>query len=252
MANVQPSSVSLKINKSSVMLYANRYVALPGGGSATAQTYLGSFPRTATEVPSTFEVLLRESTLGRPERYLSLMQRITLDVLIPARLKREQEECRQNRAAIGNALRWATQNLQAIPRMPAYPTHIGQPDQQAALKALLEASEDLAEDVEVSVETPLGAEPDTAILPPEERLMQLLKSIDAACIEIAALMPEQTKAFKRGYVFQPETVSGVQRLWFRSSDVIAALSARSQFRRARNWSGLRAKVLDMRHEAPAT
>lgn len=85
-------SVTLKINKSSVMLYSSQYVKLTGQGGATAQRYLGSFPVTATEVPASFESLLREGTRGRPERYRALMLRIENEVLVPAKIRKEQEE----------------------------------------------------------------------------------------------------------------------------------------------------------------
>jgi hypothetical protein len=92
MPDVHPPSVSLKINRSSVMLYANHYVRLPEGVGATSQSYLGSFPVNATEVPERFEALLRQATQGRPERYLALMERITREVLVPARERHDAKE----------------------------------------------------------------------------------------------------------------------------------------------------------------
>ncbi len=231
-------SVTLKINKSSVMLYSSQYVKLTGQGGATAQRYLGSFPVTATEVPASFESLLREGTRGRPERYRALMLRIENEVLVPAKIRKEQEERQRSRDAIVNAMTWAAQNLRAIPEMSHYATHIGRPDLQVVLTGLLEETKLLSRDIQ----QPKPERPATVIEDPEEKLKRLLAVVEVACTEIAALMPESAQNFKRGHGFQSETVERVQRLWFRTSDAIAALSARSQLRRPRQWSNLRSTV----------
>jgi hypothetical protein len=232
-------SVTLKINKSSVMLYSSQYVKLTGQGGATAQRYLGSFPVTATEVPASFESLLREGTRGRPERYRALMLRIENEVLVPAKIRKEQEERQSSREAVVNAMQWAAQNLRAIPEMPHYAALIGRPDLQSFLTNLLDESARLSRDVQ----RPETERPAVVIEDPEVRLQRLLALVETACTEIAAVMPESALNFKRGYGFQSETVERVQRLWFRTSDAIAALSARSQFRRPSQWSNLRSTVL---------
>ena len=80
---IAPTSVSLKINRTSAMLYANKYVRLPNGSGASSQTYLASFPVSATDLPKEFESILRSATVGRPERYKALIERIEIliDVL---------------------------------------------------------------------------------------------------------------------------------------------------------------------------
>ena len=105
-----PGYLTLKINRSSVMLYTNRYLNLPGEGAALVQSYLGSFPVTATEVPPKFEGLLRDGTRGRPERYHELMQRITDRVLVPARVRHDATVAQATRQTIENAITWATQS----------------------------------------------------------------------------------------------------------------------------------------------
>lgn len=146
MPELAPTAVTLKINRTSVMLYACHYVRLPEGVGATVQTYLGSFPVTATEVPARFAALLREATLGRPERYQVLMRRITDEVLEPARVRREQAEAERQRVAVGQALDWATQALRELPTMANYAKVILTPNAQAALSVMLAAAERLAAD----------------------------------------------------------------------------------------------------------
>lgn len=110
MPNLSPTAVTVKINKTSVMLYASRYQ-----DGASVQRYLASFPITATEVPAGFEVLLRQATRRRPERYQALMARITQQALVPARARRERVEAERQRAAVAQALAWATQALRDLP-----------------------------------------------------------------------------------------------------------------------------------------
>lgn len=235
-----PGYLTLKMNRTSVMLYTNRYVTLPGEGAALMQSYLGSFPVTATEVPEHFEALLRDATRGRPERYHELMQRIAEKVLMPARIKRDQEEERRSIQAIENTLNWTTQNLAAIPAMPFYSKHVRKPEVQQLLRALLDKSSRLDDDIEYLKVEQLDVE--TAI-PPEARLRQLLETVETACLEITGLMPQSAGNFSRGYAFQAETVAVGQRVWFRAADAIGALSARKQFMRPSGWGELRSQVL---------
>lgn len=238
----QPTSVSLKINRTSVMLYANRYVRLPDGSGASSQSYLGSFPVTATELPAAFESLLRAATAGRPERYQALMERIETDVLIPARQREAEETARRNLQGIENALRWAGQNLEAIPKLPAYRDLIDHPELQRLLTDLRRAFEPLLSNIQpaMQVETPIPpAEPNPL---PEQRLQALLTSLENTCVEIGALLPESAQVFKRGHIFESETITLVKRLWFRTSDVIASLGSRAQFRRPGGWSALRSSI----------
>lgn len=247
----QPISVSLKINRTSVMLYANRYIRLPDGSGASSQAYLGSFPITATEIPAAFESLLRAATAGRPERYQALMERIETDVLIPARQREAEETARRNRQAIEKALHWAGQNIEAIPSLPAYNELIDRPELQRLLANLLGASATLASRMQsaMPVDTPTpSAEPNPVA---EERLQALLTNLENTCVEIGALLPESAQVFKRGHIFERETVALVKRLWFRTSDVIARLGSRAQFRRPAGWSALRPSVLEEERELAA-
>jgi hypothetical protein len=139
MPDLSPTAVTLKINKTSVMLYACIYVRLPEGVGATVQTYLGSFPVTATEVPPKFAALMREATLGRPDRYQELMARITNKVLEPARTRLEREAVERQRVAITQALAWATQALQDLSGLANFDALVRTPELQAALAGLLGA-----------------------------------------------------------------------------------------------------------------
>lgn len=243
----QPTSVSLKINRTSVMLYANRYVRLPDGSGASSQSYLGSFPVAASELPAAFESLLRAATVGRPERYRALVQRIETDVLIPARQREAEETTRRNLQGIENALRWAAQNLQAIPGLPAYNELIDRPELQQLLAKLLESSARLASSMQQAMPTP-SSEPNPV---PEEHLKALMTVLENTCLEIGTLLPESAQVFKRGHIFERETVALVKRLWFRTSDVIARLGSRAQFRRPAGWSALRPAVLEEERELAA-
>ena len=233
------------------MLYSNRYVRLPDGSGASSQAYLASFPITATELPAGFESLLREATTGRPERYWSLMQRIETDVLIPARQREAEETARRNLQAIENALRWAAQTLKAIPSLPAYNELIDRPELQQLLANLLNASARLASSMQPTMpaDTPTpSSEPNPS---PEERLQALMTTLENTCVEIGALLPESAQVFKRGHIFERETVALVKRLWFRTSDVIARLGSRAQFRRPAGWSALRPSVLKAERDLAA-
>ena len=146
MPDLSPTAVTLKINKTSVMLYACIYVRLPEGVGATVQTYLGSFPVTATEVPPKFAALMREATLGRPDRYQELMVRITNNVLEPARARLEREAVERQRVAITQALAWATQALQDLSGMANFDTLVRTPELQAALAGLQKAVRQMTND----------------------------------------------------------------------------------------------------------
>lgn len=249
--SIQPTSVSLKINRTSVMLYSNRYVRLPDGSGASSQAYLASFPITATELPAAFELLLRAATAGRPERYQALMKRIETEVLIPARQREAEETARRNQQGIENALRWATQNLEAIPTLPAYNDLIDRPELQRLLANLLDASARLASSMPPTMpaDTPMpSSEPNQL---PEQRLQALMINLEKTCLEIGALLPESAQVFKRGHIFERETVALVKRLWFRTADVIARLGSRAQFRRPAGWSALRPSVLEAESELAA-
>jgi hypothetical protein len=174
MPELAPTAVTLKINRTSVMLYTCHYVRLPEGVGATVQTYLGSFPLTATEVPPKFAALLREVTLGRPERYQVLMQRITDEVLVPARARREREAAERQRVAIAQALDWATESLQTLPGMANYDVVVQTPELRVALAGLQAAAKRLAADAGVAPAGPApeapGRQTDEEALPADAQL----------------------------------------------------------------------------------
>lgn len=233
-----PTSVTLKINKTSVMLYASQYVRLPDGRGASSQTYLASFSRNATEVPPQFAAALREATRGRPERYQSLMGRIDSEVLKPAQCRQRLEEAARQRRVLTSALQHVVQGLTDIPEMPGYPIVARSAEFQALLPELQAGADHLLQllDKHDSTTTALQETP-------EQRLQRLLTTVNDACAEIVELMPEASNAFRRGYRFEAKTLSWVRQLWFRTSDAVAALSARTQLRRPRNWSSQKAQVM---------
>ena len=109
-----PGSPSLKLSRTSVMLYENGYERLPDGRAASTQRYLGSFPRSATDIPATFDVLLREATRGQPGRYQKLLERIQREVLEPARLRKAEAQSAARRAAVEAALDYALDAVSGI------------------------------------------------------------------------------------------------------------------------------------------
>ncbi len=109
-----PGSASLKLSRTSVMLYENGYERLADGRAASTQRYLGSFPRSATDIPAKFDVLLREATRGRPGRYQALLERIHGEVLGPARLRKAEAQSAARRGAVEVALRYALDAVSGI------------------------------------------------------------------------------------------------------------------------------------------
>lgn len=237
MPNPSTNSVTLKINKTSVMLYANQYLRLPDGRGASSQIYLGSFPKTATEMPASFEQKLREYTAGRQERYFSLCERIENEVLIPARIRHRQEAADRHRRELNNALQHVLWGLRNIREMPGYPIYATSAEFQQLLPTL---QREMASLLELVPSSPALESPSETA---EEKLQRLLDTANSACAEIAALMPTAARGFKRGYHFAEETLLRVRKFWYRSSDAVAALSARKQFRRPTNWTALRAEKL---------
>ncbi len=109
-----PGSASLKLSRTSVMLYENAYERLADGRGASTQRYLGSFPRSATDIPAKFDALLQEATRGRPERYQTLLERIQREVLEPARRRKVEEQSAARRAAVRAALDYALDAVSGI------------------------------------------------------------------------------------------------------------------------------------------
>ena len=114
MSTRTPGSVSIKLSRTSVMLYEKGYERLPEGWSASKERYLGSFPRSATDIPPKFAALLREATRGRPERYQALLERIQREVLGPARRRKAEAQSAARRAAVAAALDYALDTISTI------------------------------------------------------------------------------------------------------------------------------------------
>lgn len=109
-----PGSASLKLSRTSVMLYENGYERLADGRGASTQRYLGSFARSATDIPPKFDALLREATRGRPGRYQTLLERIQREVLEPARRRKAEAQSAARRAAVEVALDYALDAVSGI------------------------------------------------------------------------------------------------------------------------------------------
>jgi hypothetical protein len=93
------SSVSLKINRTSVMLYRNKYVKAANGlPGMTAQHYVASFSTRESVLPAKFDSALRELTEGDPARYMELCSRIDAKVLTPRRAQLVQLEAQRVKA----------------------------------------------------------------------------------------------------------------------------------------------------------
>lgn len=79
----------------------------------------------------------------------------------------------------------------------------------------------------------------------EAKLVRLLRSIEAACDEVSALMPMDAQHFSKGHKFSEQTINQVRRVWFKSADAIAALNGRTPLKRPKNWEPMREEVFRM-------
>ena len=262
---IDGASVSLKIGRTSVMLYRNEYLKPAGNRpGCSVQDYLGSFSVHATEIPPAFDALLRRATSGRPERYRALLERLEERVLAPARRRHAEQLRQQQHDHILGLLGFAQQQLQAVSAVPDPLTHLVAAEVRDAVAQVVHSAQQLQvmpgtafpatspeagdtparESNTASGVAPVEP-PDEApdVKTPEERLQALLMRINGACQEISSMMPEAAKQFRRGYPFQDQTVELVRQLWFNSSDAIAALNGRGQLKRPKVWETLRAEVL---------
>lgn len=259
-------SVSLKIGRTSVMLYLNSY-RKPADGTpgCSVQEYLGSFSIHASEIPPAFDALLRQATSGRPERYRALVERLQERVLEPARLRWQTRQRQQQREQLLGLLAFAHQQLEAVDGVPDAVSHLVEAPVRAAVDLVVRRAQclqvpepgtdklpDVADDTvtaDGAVAEPVEAKDlDSA----EDRLQALLTTINSACSEIASMMPEAARRFRRGHPFEDKTVEQVHRLWFLTSDAIAALNGRGQLKRPKMWEALRATAMNSAHaEAPA-
>lgn len=244
---ISPCSVTLKISKTSVMLYAVRYIKRAGEAGATMQEYLGSFPISSTEIPVTFDALLRQATVGRPDRYAALLEKIDERVLGPARLQATAAAQKKAWEMLSEHLDLAASQLQQAKALPYFEQYVQHPAMQVAVSAIVEqassairAHPKAVEGTRQTKELHLLATHDASgKVPAEHRLQMLLAQLGQTCDEIAALMPDAARHFRRGHKFEPATTELVKKAWFKTSDAIAALGGRSQLRRPKRWEHLR-------------
>lgn len=243
-STVSPQSVSLKIGRTSVMLYANGYreEASDGRGQST-QEYLASFSVNATQIPPQFDALLRQVTCRQPERYEQLVERLTQRVLEPARQRAQERQRLQQKQQTLAVLGFALQQLQGLQAA-------ADPQVQRAVAELLSVAQGLVKPESGLDPTPVKTSPtgiDVAAegpaVQPEERLAQLLALTNAHLTEMASLMPESAGKFRKGHAFKESTVARVREFWFRTSDAVAALGGRGQLRRPKSWEHLREQVM---------
>lgn len=225
------------------MLYANGYRKDAGAGHGqSVQEYLASFSVNATQIPPQFDALLRQLTCLHPQRYGQLVERLTQRVLEPARQraldKRRQQQKQQTLAVLGFALQ-QLQGLQAA----------AEPEVQRVVAEVLSVAQGLLTPesglvpVASAGATAVDAAAEGAVVQPEERLAQLLALTNAHLTEMASLMPESARKFRKGYAFKESTVARVREFWFRASDAVAALGGRGQLRRPKSWEHLREQVM---------
>lgn len=244
---ISPCSVTLKISKSSVMLYASRYMKRSGEPGATTQEYLASFSITSTEVPANFKSLLRQATAGRPDRYQALMLRIEERVLEPARALAVIEQRTKAWVSLAEHLEIATAQLQLAKGLPHFEHHVRHPVMQIAVKQIVEQANSAVYDEAASGGSPAPAaatskqtnEDGSSGITAEAKLQALLSQLGQTCEEIAELMPEAARHFRRGHKFDSVTIDLVKQTWFKTSDAVAALGGRSQLRRPKKWEHLR-------------
>lgn len=248
-------SISMKINRTSVMLYANEYHKPPDGGAGHAvQRYLGSCSVNVTELPAAFHALLREGTRGQPERYLALVQRLQDRVLEPARQRQRELEHRQRHQQVLGTLGTAIQDLAELEGLPEFDEHLQEQPVQQVVKRLFDKVSNLQRVPEPVVPALVPAPALCELLPQEpaevaspdeaERCLQeQLAIINQACARIVDMMPEAARQFKKGHPFHARTVHMVQRSWFHVSDMQSALSGRTALRRPKSWDGMREQVM---------
>lgn len=254
-STVSPQSVSLKIGRTSVMLYANCYRKDAGAGRGhSTQEYLASFSVNATQIPPQFDALLRQLTCLQPERYEQLVERLTRRVLEPARqraLERQRQQQTQQTLAV---LAFAQRQLQGLQAAADPQVQGAVAEVLSVARGLLKPESGLVPDLspatsaleaaaQGSVAQPTAAAEQAQHKQPEERLAELLALTNAHLSEMASLMPESAGKFRKGYPFNESTVARVREFWFRASDAVAALGGRGQLRRPKSWEHLREQVL---------
>lgn len=245
-APVGPFSVSLKINASSVMLYRN--VSVKGVGDQRAvsgQEYFCSFSIHETDIPQEFQGRLRQATLGNPERYKQLVQAIHDRALVPARQRREEKALQEQRSRIKGCVCFARLQLSEAAGYAYRDIHLVDPEIQQEVRLALEEAKRLVVQPIPPHVVDAHAQPSADHARSEQRLQQLLAGINHACREIQQMVPMSGQQFGRGYDFSADTVQQVQQMWFNTSDAIAVLNQRQQFKRPAQWSERRQDVTQL-------
>ncbi|MBX9937216.1 MAG: hypothetical protein K2Y10_11555 [Burkholderiaceae bacterium] len=244
-----PCSVNLKFNSSSVMLYRNHYVkSKDGKGGMTTQQYVCSFPNRLTEIPTDFHQQLQQATAGQPQRYQELIRAIETRVLEPARKVQEQKNRLADLEQMRAWLNFGQQQVHEAASCAQCYTYASDPKIQQSARLILQDVQHvlvLAREAERE-QQPEQTAPDATQA--DARLRQLLYSINRACAEIQAMLPVERNQFPRGYEFDERTVREVQQMWFNTSDTIAALNQRQQFKRSSGWTDLRPTVMALAGE----
>lgn len=235
-------SVSLKINGTSVMLYRNRYLKGEQGKSGmSAQEYLCAFSVQLTDIPPDFHEKLRQATTGHHERYEKLLKTIHTRVLEPARKRQKEREWKAQREEITGWLSFAHQQLRSAASYPHRESHLGAPEIQDKVQLVLQTAQRLqVTPTTVDEPKPQAAPASTQA---EEKLYQLLVTVNDTFEQIKAMVPMSGNQFGRGYEFSQETVQQVQQIWFTTSDALGMLNRRQQFKRPPGWSEMRQDVM---------
>lgn len=243
-----PFSVSLKFNRTSVSLYRNGYTPRSGAQpGVSTQHFLCSFSIHKTEIPTNFHNHLLRATTGQPHRYESLIQTITTRVLKPARQRQQELERQEQHARMQGWLNSALNQVQQAACCAYRDAHLGNPQIQQAVRQILQETKPL-----LLPPNSVAAEAKTALdsSQAEQKLQQALQTIHQSYQQIQQMLDRTDEQFAPSYPFDPETVHQVQQLWFRHSDVIAALSRYKLLKRTNHWGQRREQVMGSSYAQP--
>ena len=168
------------------------------------------------------------------------MQTIRTRVLEPARQRQQARVCFEQLARMRGWVSFAHQQINAAACCAYRDSHLADPEIQQGVRLVLQDAQRLLVLPKV-IEAEVEAAPNAT--PPEERLRQLLVSINDACVQVQAMVPMSGKQFGRGHEFDPDTVRQVQQMWFNTSEAIAVLNQRQQLKRPNHWSEMRQEVM---------
>ncbi len=237
-------SVSLKLNKTSVMLYRNGYrKATDGGHGASTQTYLCSFSRECTDIPPEFEEKLRQATAGNPKRYATIMEKIRTDVLEPARKKAQEQQFKAQEERVKGSLSFALQQIESAASCGNRDAILANEEIQQALRRVERGAKNLLVEpkaLQVAADAQAQDAPS-----PEREVIGLLETINQACTRLKAIMPFDGGFFARNHQFDKATVELVQQMWFRVQHAHDALTMHKQLHRPKNWTRMQKEVMGL-------